>query len=224
MVGCGGTPSPAANLPAAAPPTASAGPVAPPSASTTVPKTSVTAPPTAEHELVGASSRANPIRLEVVLPTGKQASEFPGATADDATCWKSVDLRGQHDKDYESVVSKCGEPTGMLPYTRRVESRMHDVSQGDKGDDKDFFAVQLRKGMCYRFYAIGDDSMVDLDMHMYRKGGALIATSETKSLALIMQSRIAMCVDDDEEWHFELDVNSKGKGRYTFAVWARPKK
>ena len=41
---------------------------------------------------------------------------------------------------------------------------------------------------------------------------------------MIMQSLKPICVDHDGEWVFELDVDANGKGRYKFAVWARPAK
>lgn len=176
------------------------------------------------HALVGASSRTAPIPLEVVLAESTPASAFPKATGDDSSCWKSVELVGDHDKDYESLIGKCGEPTGMLPYTRFVESRLHDVAGGNKNDPRDFYKVRLRGGMCYRFYAVADGTMVALDMHVYKDGGALAATAETRSPALIMQSLKPICVDHEGDWVFELDVDANGKGRYKFAAWARPAK
>lgn len=173
---------------------------------------------------MGESSRQKPIPLEVILPADKPASAFPSATTDDSKCWRTVELTGDHDKDYQSLTSKCGEPTGMLPYTRDVESRLHDVQHGNNKDPRDFYTVRLRGGMCYRFYAVADGSMVALDMHIYKDGGSLVATSETKSPALVMQSLKPICVQHDGDWVFELDVDSHGKGRYKFAAWARPEK
>jgi hypothetical protein len=171
---------------------------------------------------MASSTRQNPVVLEVVLPEGKGRSDFPKQLEADATCWKTVELRGDHDKDYEALMSRCGEPTGMLPYTRPVESRLHDVRGGDKKDPRDFLSVRVREGMCYRFYAVADEAMVDLDMHIYKGGGALVAVVETRSPALIVQSRAPLCPDHTEDWLLELDVNANGTGRYRLGVWARP--
>ena len=217
---CGGAQVESKTLPEASPAPSASSPVH----DTATTPAATASPQQAPHALVGPSSRRDPIPLEVVLPASTPASAFPKATAEESTCWKSVELIGDHDKDYESLISKCGEPTGMLPYTRFVESRLHDVAQGNKGDPRDFYAARLRGGMCYRFYAVADGSMVALDMHIYKEGGALAATAETRSPALIMQSLKPICVDHDGEWVFELDVDANGKGRYKFAVWARPAK
>lgn len=223
VLGCGGAPAEPAATPA--PPAATPSATAKTSAPVT-PATATAAPALVgdQQELVGASSRQKPIPLEVVLPADKPASAFPRATSEDSKCWKTVELTGDHDKDYAALTSKCGEPTGMLPYTRDVESRLHDIGHGDKKDPRDFYAVKLRGGMCYRFYAVADGDMVALDMHIYKDGGSLVATSETKSPALVMQSLKPICVQYDGDWLFELDVDANGKGRYKFAAWARPEK
>lgn len=174
------------------------------------------------HALVGASTRQNPIVLEIVLAQSKGPSDFPTQLDDDATCWRKVELHGDHDGDYTRLTSVCGEPTGMLPYTVPVESRLHDVRGGDHKDAKDYFAVRVREGMCYRFYAVADESLVDLDLHVYKSSGALVGVSETRSPALIMHSRTALCPDNTEDWVLELDVNANGNGRFKFGVWARP--
>lgn len=166
---------------------------------------------------------AGPIRMQVVLAAETPKASFPKATVGDRACWQDIGLIGDHQKDYEQVIAKCGRPTGMLEYAKPVTGRLHNVEGGDKHDKRDTFVLKLAAKRCYRFFAVADGSMVDMDIHVLEPNGALIATDQTKSPVAIVKNNEAWCVDRDDEYHFDLDVNAMGHGRYIFAVWARPK-
>lgn len=161
--------------------------------------------------------------MTVLLDPGTPKSAFPKSTIGDRACWQDIGLVGNHDRDYAQVVEKCGAPTGMLEYAKAEHGTLHDITHGELTDIRDKFKLKVRGGMCYRFFAVGDGTVVDMDILVFTKTGALVANDSTKSPVAIIHSAKPWCVDEDAEYHFHLDVDSHGKGKYVFAVFARPK-
>jgi hypothetical protein len=166
---------------------------------------------------------AGPIDMEVVLGKGTPKSAFPKPTLGDRACWSDIGLTGNHDKDYAEVIAKCGAPTGMLEYAKPRHGRLHNIEGGNKKDPRDTYRLKLRGGLCYRYFAVGDGTIVDMDILVMTATGALVANDKTKSPVAIIHNDKPWCVDDDIEYNFNLDVDGMGRGHYIFAVWARPK-
>ncbi|MFI5301921.1 MAG: hypothetical protein ACHREM_27850 [Polyangiales bacterium] len=160
---------------------------------------------------------ATPITLEVVMAV---SPKLPNATVSDAECWKKVELEGDHAKDFKSLVSKCGAPTGLGEYTKPVEGWLHGTR--DKSDD---YKVSIRKGYCYRFFAVGDDSTKDIDVRVDSPEGDMVVEDQTTSPAAILKNGATWCafVDGDYGLRITIDGDAESKGKYTLGVWARPK-
>jgi hypothetical protein len=156
--------------------------------------------------------------MKPLLTKATPKSSYPKKTTDDAACWKTVGLTGKHDRDYDSLIEKCGAPTGLAEYAKPVHGKLH-----HKHDKRDTFILKLAGGLCYRFFAVADGNISDLDILILKPNGALVGDDKTTHPVAIIESHQPWCMDTDVEYHFAIEVDGPGKGGYTFGVWARPK-
>src|SRR5260221_3102192 len=98
----------------------------------------------------------------LVTKTTPKAS-FPKAKTGDGECWKTVSFSGQHDKDWQPLIDKCGSPTGLLEFVKPATGRLHHIK-----DAVDSFTAPMQKGMCYRVFAVADSSIHDIDIVILR--------------------------------------------------------
>jgi len=151
-----------------------------------------------------------------VLPAAA-ASEYPQQTVGYRECWNGLAIEDDADADYAEILAACGKPTGMLPFVAPVRGRL------DAADKSDKLALPLKKGMCYRFIAVGNQSLGDLDLRIEKVDGTLIAVDKTTHPVAIIDGESPLCVDEDVEWAFVLEVEGNGQGNYVFGVLAKPK-
>ncbi len=220
-LGCGGTPAPAA--PAATPAVASAAPLpsAPP-APETAPVESHP-PPSAKHLAAEAAAHVDPAEsdkpIELTPLVAKGASPaYPKPTMSDGDCVKGgLSYTGNHKADYQALVAKCGTPTGLIEYTKPGEGRLHSTH-----DKRDHFKFSVTKGHCYRYFAVADDGIQDIDILVF-KNGALLATDKTHHPIAVIDHDKPWCVDEDMNLDFAIEVDGRGAGAYSFGVWTKPK-
>ncbi len=105
-----------------------------------------------------------------------------------------------------------------MEYVKPVEGKLH-----HKHDPEDVFAMPVFAGYCYRYFAIADATISDLDLLIEKTGGALVGDDKTNSPYAIIDSEQAWCQDEDQSLEFHVCVDGPGKGGYTFGAWARPK-
>jgi hypothetical protein len=177
-----------------------------------------------KHELaeeaahVDPNEKEGPIELAALVQNPAKTT-YPKATIGDHECLKGgLSFTGSHKADYQSLVAQCGTPTGMVAYTTPHEGRLHATH-----DKRDHFIVKVSKGQCYRYFAVADDGIKDIDI-LVLKNGALIATDHTTHPIAVIDSDKLWCVDDDMTLDFAVEVDGRGAGGYTFGVWTRPKK
>ncbi|MGO8992356.1 MAG: hypothetical protein ACLQVI_03445, partial [Polyangiaceae bacterium] len=149
----------------------------------------------------------------------KAKSSFPKTTVPDAQCWAQVSATGDHTKDFAAIVAACGTPTGLVEYVKPAEGKLH-----HKYDPDDVFTMPVLAGYCYRYFAVADSTIADLDLLIEKKGGALVGDDKTNSPIAIIDTDQPWCQDEDQNLEFHVKVDGPGKGGYTFGVWARPKK
>jgi hypothetical protein len=174
--------------------------------------------PVAAPHPADVTESAEPIRLTPLFGLEAPDSSFPPKTTGDLACLGEESDTGDHVKDFASLVGACGAPTGMREYVKAVSGELHYGS-----DERDTFLVRLRRGFCYRFFAVGDRAMGDLDCRVTRAGGALVAADATASPTAVVSSDEPWCGADDGDYLIDLVVGPPGFGGYTFGVWARPK-
>jgi hypothetical protein len=156
--------------------------------------------------------------MTVELNAPFSLSSFPKKTASDKTCWQTIALSGDASKDYEALAASCGTPAGLVEYAKPVKGHLHSVK-----DKRDTFTLKLQKGLCYRYFAVGDSGIKDLDILVEKRNGALVADDKQTSPVAIIESEKTWCMDEDAEYDFHIEVDGEGAGKYVFGVWARPK-
>ena len=166
-------------------------------------------------EVADPSEVAGPIAMQIVFPA---SPIFPEAKVSESECWKGVELTGDHEIDYATLVARCGAPTGVLEYARSIEGRLH-----AEHDRHDTFTVRLKGGLCYRYFAVADAIIDDLDLVVLTNDGALVATENAKGPVAIVDAARAWCQTEDTELRFEVSIDGSGKGGYRFGVFARTK-
>lgn len=161
-----------------------------------------------------------PIDMAPLIAKNPPKSLFPKPTTGDHECLSGLAFVGNHKADYETLIKQCGTPTGLLKYAEPKEGRLH-----AKHDKRDVFVVEVRKGMCYRYFAVADSGIADIDILIEKPNGALIGTDKTTQPVAIINTGEPWCVTDyDQKLHFAIEVDGRGAGGYTFGVWARPAK
>jgi hypothetical protein len=160
----------------------------------------------------------DPIPMSVEIAKPFDRSSFPKKTASDKTCWQTISLSGDATKDYEQLAASCGAPAGLVEYAKPVKGHLHSVT-----DKRDTFTLKLMRGLCYRYFAVGDNGIKDLDILVETPTGALIADDKQTSPVAIIESDKTWCQDVDAEYYFHIEVDGVGAGKYVFGVWARPK-
>jgi hypothetical protein len=192
------------------------------------PTPSVAPPPSVSTAPVAAASpavdpedpteSADPIPMTVELSSPYDVSSFPKRVANDKTCWQTIALSGDAGKDYEKLAASCGSPAGLVEYAKPVKGHLHSVK-----DKRDTFTLKLQKGLCYRYFAVADSGIKDLDILVEKPNGALIADDKQSSPVAIIESEKTWCMSEDAEYDFHIEVDGEGAGKYIFGVWARPK-
>jgi hypothetical protein len=186
------------------------------------PKQAVTPAPRAaavDDDPKPADPDESPVAIRLTpLFTKNKPPKFPKATIGDRECWQEMELSGDAAKDYASLIARCGAPTGVAEYVHPAKGHLH-----HKHDQRDSFKLALEKGYCYRYFAVADSTIDDLDILVTRYGGDMVGDDQTKGQVAIIQSDKPWCMDDDADYDFEVAVNGQGQGNYMLGVWARPK-
>jgi hypothetical protein len=145
-------------------------------------------------------------------------TKYPKPTIGDKECWQRVSLSGAAQKDFDTIVGACGNPTGMLEYAQPARGELTTEHHTD------MFTIKLYGGMCYRFVAAADQGVPDLDIRIEKMNGALVAIDKTEQPIAIIESDKPWCAPEDVEYRIHLTLDGKGRGKYVFGVWARPGK
>jgi hypothetical protein len=218
---CAGSALPPADPPFTPPPLVTPPSPSPPP-STVGETTPAPAPPAAadpDPPLDDPNESASPIPLVLQFDRTKGRSSFPKRTKPDSECWAGLPATGDHATDYAAITLACGAPTGLVEYAKPVEGTLH-----HKHDQADVFTMPVLAGYCYRYFAIADSSIADLDLLIEKKGGILVGDDKTNGPFAIVDTEEAWCQDEDQSLEFHVQVDGPGKGGYTFGVWARPKR
>ena len=158
------------------------------------------------------------ITMTPLLAKNAPKSTFPKRTIGDKDCWQGTALAGDAQKDFDAIIEKCGSPTGLAEYTRPVMGKLH-----HEHDKRDTYKLKLVAGMCYRYFAVADSGVKDLDILVTKPNGALVADDKTSHPVAIIEFDKSWCMDEDAEYDFHIEVDGVGTGHYVFGVWVKPK-
>ncbi len=225
LVACGGkppapvTPDTAGATTTPTAPTPPTPPVAPtPPADTATPAKDPAKDTAAKYEDPHEAPGGGPITMAPLLKKGVAKSTFPKRTVGDKECWQGTALAGDAKKDFDTIIGKCGSATGLVEYAKPVLGKLHHIH-----DKRDTYKLKLVGGMCYRYFAVADAGIKDLDILVTKPNGALVADDKTTHPVAIIEFDKSWCADDDVEYDFHIEVDGEGTGNYVFGVWAKPK-
>jgi hypothetical protein len=207
LVACGGAPPPPPPPPPAPPPVVEA-------------PTAAAAPPSAlpASDDDDPDESSDPIALtpEITRPWDK--AKFPPKSGDEAKCWQTINVSGNAQQDFDALVTNCGAPMGLAEYVKPAHGHLHSVK-----DKRDTFSMKLLKGLCYRYFAVGDSGIKDIDILVEKKGNVLVGDDKQTGPVAIIDAGKPWCMTEDAEYFFNIEVDGEGKGKYVFGTWARPK-
>lgn len=150
-------------------------------------------------------------------PSPAEAKSFPKATNTDAGCVGKIGIGGKHDEDYQEVAAQCGTGTGMKEYTSKATGHI-----GPK-HPRDVYSFKMLGGLCYRFFAVGDSSIANINIRIERPDGSLLSIDATKQPVAILDPDRAWCKTHDRDFRVVVETTGQGEGDYAFGIWARPK-
>jgi hypothetical protein len=129
-----------------------------------------------------------------------------------------VQVSGDSQKDFDALVASCGGPMGLREYAAPAHGHLHSVK-----DKRDTFQMKLYKGLCYRYFAVGDSGIKDIDILVEKTGNVLVGDDKQTGPIAVIDAGKTWCMTSDAEYLFNVEVDGEGKGKYVFGVWARPK-
>jgi hypothetical protein len=203
---CGGGPPLPPETPAASAPAATV-------AATPAP---VAALPPSDDDDPDESSDPIALAPEITRPWDKTV--FPPKGGDEAKCWQTISVSGNAQQDYDVLVANCGAPLGLAEYVKPAHGHLHSVK-----DKRDTFSIKLLKGLCYRYFAVGDSGIKDIDILVEKKGNVLVGDDKQTGPIAIIDAGKPWCMTEDAEYFFNVEVDGDGHGKYVFGTWARPK-
>jgi hypothetical protein len=114
--------------------------------------------------------------------------------------------------DLERLAFTCSAPRGFT-----AAAPLHTASQ--KATDRaERLVLRVRKGRCYRLFAVADRGVRDLDVSILAPDGRLVAADVSKDAWSVVPPRAPWC--PDEEGPFAIDVSvADGEGSYALGLW-----
>jgi hypothetical protein len=225
---CGGNTTPPVTAENA--PTSTTAPTAPTATAPTTTDTTAPASTAATKEQPATGTKPkdydDPVEVEhggtitmtPLVAKNAPKSGFPKKTVGDKECWQGTALAGDAKKDFDTIIKKCGTPTGLVEYAKPMTGKLH-----HEHDKRDTYKLKLSSGMCYRYFAVADAGIKDLDILVTKPGGALVADDKTSHPVAIIEFDKSWCMDEDADYEFHIEVDGVGTGTYIFGVWVKPK-
>jgi len=154
--------------------------------------------------------------LSGCLPAAEAAPE-PAPLARTGNAWADCYRRFQPGvdpaEDVARLAAACAAPAGMTAVTP-IETG---AAQGE-GDPPERFTFRVRRGRCYRAFAVGGDGVLDLDVAVYDPEGNLTAGDVSRDRWPVVPPRGPACADADGTYTVVIAV-ARGRGDYVMQVW-----
>jgi hypothetical protein len=129
-----------------------------------------------------------------------------------STCYKDFRPSEGPAADLERLAFTCSAARGFT-----AAAPLHNASQ--KATDRaERLVLRVRKGRCYRLFAVADSGVRDLDVSILAPDGRLVAADLSKDAWSVVPPRAPWC--PDEEGPFAIDVSvADGEGSYILGLW-----
>lgn len=176
--------------------------------------TRATSPAAQEEDAVtrGAKATEGLVRLQEKDGASSSGSGFPTQRVAFDECYKGFSVTGHSERDVIALGERCGAPCGMIPF-----SSVRSDSQRES-DDVDVYGIELRADRCYRFIAVGDSDIDDLDAAIADSEGNILLRDTYSDSAPILGPESAFCPSSAGHYKFVVSV-ARGAGTFHFQVW-----
>jgi hypothetical protein len=158
------------------------------------------------------------VRLQEKHSGGTEAQPgFPAQRVAFDQCYKGFQVTGRSEGDVVGLGERCGAPCGMIPFSGVMSGAQRE------SDNVDVYGIDLRGDRCYRFIAVGDSNISDLDAAIADSEGNVLLRDVYTDSAPILGPEEPFCPSAAGHYKFVVSV-AGGEGTFHFQVWqgARP--
>jgi hypothetical protein len=132
-----------------------------------------------------------------------------------ADCYRSFHPSDDPAVDLAILTAACAARAGMVAVTP-----IHLGAQ-DRDDPPERLLFLAHNKRCYRAFAVGAPSVIDLDIAIKDDQGALLAGDVSRDRWPVVPPRGPLCAPRSERYSIELGV-ADGRGEYLFQIWGSP--
>ncbi len=127
-------------------------------------------------------------------------------------CWSDFLPTGDIEPDLDSLTSRCGAPTGMVPHS--------EVLQGWQAATADVsrYSLRLEAGQCYRAFGVGGQGVRDLDMGWFDPKGKLVSRDVRPDPWAVVPPGRPICAQASGNYELIVSVEG-GRGSFALQVW-----
>ena len=129
-----------------------------------------------------------------------------------ADCYRAFQPVDDATVDLEHLTRLCGAALKLAPLTP-----VHAGSQREQGQSERLL-VSMRRGRCYRAFAVGQRGVVDLDLAIFEPGGGLVAADLSRDRWSVAPPRGPFCPARSGRYALDIAV-TEGAGEYLVQVW-----
>lgn len=129
-----------------------------------------------------------------------------------ADCYRRFQPSAEPGLDLARLAESCAVPAGLRPVTP-----VHAGAQRE-GDAPERFAFRVRRGRCYRAFAVGGAGVSDLDLAVYDAGGELVTGDVSRDRWPVVPPRGPLCAEREELYTIAVGV-TRGSGAYLLQIW-----
>jgi hypothetical protein len=162
------------------------------------------APAASEGEGTGELDEA-PARRSLAVRTGNPWAD----------CYRAFQPVDDAAVDLEHLTRLCGAALKLAPLTP-----VHVGSQREQGKSERLL-VSMRRGRCYRAFAVGQRGVVDLDLAIFEPGGGLVAADLSHDRWSVAPPRGPFCPARSGRYALDIAV-TEGAGEYLVQLWGTP--
>jgi hypothetical protein len=117
--------------------------------------------------------------------------------------------------DLARLTAACAARAGMV-----VVTPIH-LGHQDQHDPPERLTFRAHRKRCYRAFAVGAPSVIDLDVAIKDSKGNLLAADLSRDRFPVVPPRGPLCAAKSERLAIELGV-AEGRGDYLFQLWGSP--
>lgn len=132
-----------------------------------------------------------------------------------ADCYRHFQPTDDPAVDLARLTAACAARAGFTAVTP-----LHAGDQ-DRDDPPERLTFRVHSRRCYRAFAVGAPSVIDLDVAIKDEKGSLLAGDLSRDRWPVVPPRGPLCAPKGERYTVELGV-AEGSGAYLFQVWGRP--